>query len=87
MHFLLPVHVFVIRAYQFLFEQGLWRSVIGVCVGFLLAKLVTFRPLRRHRKTLEHIEHMLDTGKPGGLTDVVDAINRQNPPHSGKDHE
>ena len=52
---------------------GLWKAVIGAVVALAIAHVWTWRP----RRTLRKIHALLDTGKPGGLTDVVDAINQK----------
>jgi hypothetical protein len=64
----------VAAVYGWLYAQGIWRSAIGVLVAALLAWIL------RLGKRLRTIEHMLDTDKPGGLTDVVNAINNANAP-------
>jgi hypothetical protein len=62
--------------YNWAVINGLWRDVIAATVagiiGYGLAHLLSWRPKQRLRR----IERFLDTSEPGGLTDVVDAIDR-----------
>jgi hypothetical protein len=85
------MHV-VILIYAWLYAQGLWKSVIAVCVAFTVGRIVRFRPLKRihaQNKRLEaqnvraeaqgkRIEDLLNTETPGGLGDVVDALKHKN---------
>ena len=55
--------------YGYLYNLGLWRFVLGSVVALLIGWIMRLG----HR--LRRIEHLLDTDKPGGLTDVIQAIN------------
>ena len=61
--------------YHWLVVDGqVWHAVVSFSVGFAMAKIVTFRPLKKHRQVQEEIRNLLDTSLPGGLTDVVNAV-------------
>lgn len=56
--------------YDWLYSQGLWKAVVAVLVAAALGWVL------RIGKRLKRIESHLDTSTPGGLTDVVKAVNR-----------
>lgn len=57
------------ETYGWLYNMGLWRFVLGSVIALFVGWIV------RLGKRLRRIEHLLDTSRPGGLTDVVQAIN------------
>lgn len=60
----------VMAYYDYLVVLGLWKDVLAVLVAAALAWLLRVG----HR--LKKIEQHLDTSTPGGLTDVVTALNK-----------
>lgn len=62
--------------WHWLVANGLYRDLLAATVGVIVTHLFAWRPLRAHRRRQEKIIGLLDTGKPGGLTDVVDAVKR-----------
>ena len=60
----------VMAYYDYLVVLGLWKDVLAVLVAAALAWLLRVG----HR--LKKIEQHLDTRTPGGLTDVVTALNK-----------
>lgn len=73
-------------AYHWLVSNGLWTGTIfaftGVLVTAALGKawslisgIHPFKLWREHVRTQKAIAQALDTSTPGGLTDVVAAIN------------
>jgi hypothetical protein len=59
--------------YYWLVNNGLWRDVVSWGVVVLLSAVVARSPWKRQK----HIEDLLDTDKPGGLTEVVHALRSQ----------
>jgi hypothetical protein len=57
-------------------DGAVWKAVVGWCVLGLLGWIVGVLPWRRHRKTQTQIADRLDTSTPGGLTDLVTAVNK-----------
>lgn len=60
--------------WQFLVSNGVVSAVLRYAVIALLGVLVKY--VREHVKQQKRIEGLLDTRTPGGLRDVVDAIER-----------
>jgi hypothetical protein len=65
--------------WRWLIENGLWSSLIGAILGFLVgiggAWLLGIRKAwHRHEHQQERIANALDTSTPGGLHDVLSAI-------------
>lgn len=65
-----PVIHAVMAYYDYLVVINLWKDVLAVLVAAALAWLLRIG----HR--LKKIEQHLDTNTPGGLTDVVNALNQ-----------
>ena len=63
--------------WHWLVANGLYRDLIAATVAVIVTHLFAWRPLRAHRRRQERIIGLLDTGKPGGLTDVVSAVKRR----------
>jgi hypothetical protein len=57
-------------------EGNLWKAVVAFWVAVILGWLVGVLPWLRNRKTREQIADRLNTETPGGLADLVKAINR-----------
>lgn len=63
--------------YWWLVDQGnLWKAVVGVAVAAVFTWICAIVPWLRHRRTQAAIADRLDTRTPGGLTELVKAINR-----------
>jgi uncharacterized iron-regulated membrane protein len=58
--------------YNYLLVIGLWKDVLAVLVAAALAWVL------RIGRRLKKIEQHLDTTTPGGLTDVVNAMQAHN---------
>lgn len=77
----------MVAAYEWLVAQGLWNDVVAVLVSLIVARV--FWPFlrdawvahvwRQHRMIEQQtrIADLLDTDKPGGLTDVIEALERR----------
>lgn len=64
--------------WHWLVAQGLYRdllaSTIASTIGLTAARIVTWRPLKRHTKLQEQIADRLDTSTPGGLGTVNEQL-------------
>lgn len=71
--------------WNWLVANGLYRDIISVVVVGILAPLVAYRPWKKHRATQKQIADSLDTSTPGGLTDVLRAVeaNHQSGQNAG----
>jgi hypothetical protein len=67
-----PVIHAVMAYYEYLIVLGLWKDVLAVLVAGVIAWVLRVG----HR--LKKIEQHLDTSTPGGLTDVVNAMQAHN---------
>jgi hypothetical protein len=56
--------------------NGFWTAVIAWAVFSVLTVAAGWIPWRRNRKTQERIADSLDTSTPGGLTDLVQAVDK-----------
>lgn len=56
--------------YHWLELQGLYRSVVGGVVGFMLARTLGWRP-RKHAQDQARLIDQLDTTTPGGLGELT----------------
>lgn len=61
--------------YDWLVNQGLWKALVSWVVIAVMTALVGWRPWRKFRKTQREIADNLDTSTPGGLTDVMHAVD------------
>jgi hypothetical protein len=61
---------------HWLVANNFWVSVLAWCVFGSLTAIAAWRPLKRHQKTQAKIANDLDTKTPGGLTDVLNAVNK-----------
>ncbi len=68
--------MWLVHAYGWLTGHNLWQSVVGWFVFSLLTAAATWFPWRKHKKVQAKIADRLDTSTPGGLTDLVEAVNR-----------
>jgi hypothetical protein len=70
--------------------HGLWQAVIystcGALIGGTVARVFAARPLRRLEQLIAaHLTHAartadrLDTTTPGGLSDLLQALNQEQP--------
>jgi hypothetical protein len=57
-------------------DGGLWKAVVAFWVAVILGWLIGVLPWRRNRKTQKAIADSLNTNTPGGLTDLVTAVNK-----------
>lgn len=62
-------------AWSFLVHNGAVSTIVKFATTLLLGWLVKL--VKTHVKQQKKIEDLLDTKKPGGLTDVVEAIKDQ----------
>jgi hypothetical protein len=66
--------------YHWLVVEGLWRDCLSFAIGglllYLVGKFKVLRALSIHERRQQHIEELLDTTKPGGLTAVVESNER-----------
>lgn len=58
-------------------DGGLWKAVVGFWIVFVFTWLVGVLPWRRSRKVQKQIADSLDTNTPGGLADLVRAIEKR----------
>lgn len=65
------------RWYHALVQAGLWRDVLGSSVALGLGHVTVWVPFRKHRKDQKRIADLLSTETPGGLADVVSALQDQ----------
>jgi hypothetical protein len=80
-----PVHY--LTAYEWLEREGsLWKAVVGFWVVAVFTWFLGVLPWRRHRKTQKQIADRLDTTTPGGLTDLVTAVNELIEERANEDH-
>ena len=56
--------------------NGFWVAVIAWTVFTGLTVAVGWLPWRRNRRMQQKIADSLDTSTPGGLTDLVNAVNK-----------
>ena len=73
----------MIKHYLNLAADSAVRSTVSWTIGFVMGVLVmgnVKRLLRQHLHVQEKIANELDTDTPGGLTDVLEAVERQQPP-------
>lgn len=56
--------------------NGFWTAFIAWNVFGLLTAAVAWRPWRRSRKVQAEIADRLNTKTPGGLTDLVKAVDK-----------
>lgn len=64
-------------AWGWLVANGFLRDLIAAAVGTIVAHIFAWRPWKRHVQRQQKIIDLLDTGKPGGLTDVVAAAGKR----------
>ncbi len=64
------------QSWQWLVDHNLWQSVVGWLVFTVLTAAVAWFPWSKHKRVQATIADRLDTSTPGGLTDVVKAVNR-----------
>jgi hypothetical protein len=55
--------------------NGFWTAVIAWSVFSMLTVAAAWMPWRKSRKVQAEIANNLDTSTPGGLTDLVNAVN------------
>lgn len=67
-------------------QGGLWKAVVGYAVLGILGWIVGVLPWRRSRQTQKEIADKLDTTTPGGLTDLVNAVNKLVEKETDEDH-
>ena len=65
---------FIVYCYDWLVNNTLWHAVVTFSVGFTLARVLSWRPLKRLHASQAAIQDALNTQTPGGLTDVVEAV-------------
>jgi hypothetical protein len=70
--------------WNWLVANNLLKDFISVTVGLLFGSAWSWIFVKKHIKTQNKIADLLDTTKPGGLTDLVDAVNSSNINHKGK---
>lgn len=66
---------FIALIYDWLVANTLWHAVVTFSVGFILARTLAWRPLKKLHSTQEAIQDALNTSTPGGLSSVVSAID------------
>lgn len=67
-------------------DGGLWKAVIGFWIVAGFSWLVGVLPWRRSRKVQKQIADRLDTNTPGGLADLVKAIEKLAERDAREDH-
>lgn len=63
---------------QWLIQEGVYRDLIAALVGVAVTTLVGFIPFRKSQRRSAKVADALDTSTPGGLTDVMYALNQIN---------
>jgi hypothetical protein len=72
------------KTWEWLVAEGIYRDIVSAVVVTIIAPLLAFKPLRKHFKTQKKIANELDTSTPGGITDLLHAVqNTQNAAASG----
>jgi len=72
--------VWLVHAYWWLENNNLWKAAVAFFVTLFLgiavgAAMRPWRAFQKHRALQEKIADRLDTGTPGGLSDLVDALH------------
>lgn len=67
-------------------DGGLWKAVIGFWVVAAFTWLVGVLPWRRSRRVQQKIADSLDTKTPGGLADLVRAVDKLAERDTDADH-
>jgi hypothetical protein len=65
----------VIGVWNWLVQEGIYRDIVASITGVLVATVVAWHPFKRLRRSQIEINNNLDTTTPGGLTDVLKALN------------
>jgi hypothetical protein len=78
--------VWLLHTCHWLQVNGLWTAVIAWMVFSALTVAAAWRPWSKHRKVQEKIADNLDTTTPGGLTDLVRAVNELRGDMTDADH-
>jgi hypothetical protein len=63
--------------YNWLVDNGLWKSAVGWVIGVLLGAASAWIPFKRHRKAQDQVIDLLRTDTPGGLGTLVEAIQQR----------
>jgi hypothetical protein len=65
-----------VHCWWWLEANSFWKTVVGFGILSVLTFLAGMVPWRKHRHTQRQIADSLDTKTPGGLTDLVNAIEQ-----------
>jgi HAMP domain-containing protein len=63
--------------WSWLVAQGLIKDLIAASVAVAVGHVFAWRPLRAHRRRLDRIADLLDTGTPGGLGELAKGMQGQ----------
>jgi hypothetical protein len=80
--------VWVHHVFHWLQVNGFWTACIAWSVFGILTAAAAWRPWHRHAKVQAEIADRLNTKTPGGLTDLVKAVDklREQDGGAGADH-
>jgi hypothetical protein len=67
--------------WNWLTANNLWKDALSWAVFAVLTWAATWLPWRKHRKTQAKIADSLDTSTPGGLSDLIAAVNQNKDGH------
>jgi hypothetical protein len=65
-------------AWEWLVQEGIYRDMVAVTLGVVVTTAAAWRPFRKIKNVQIKTADLLDTKTPGGLTDVLDAIQQSN---------